>query len=78
MAKIATAGYFIGLNNRFTSPIMTFHGHDRRWVDHYIENGYGLWDPVMFWALSRTGAVWWSDPQLTDPFGLFREAAQMG
>lgn len=78
VGRLATAGYFIGLNIRFTSPILTFHSFDRRWIDHYTENGYVLRDPVMAWALSRTGVIRWSDPALSDPFGLFGEAARFG
>ncbi len=78
LARIATAGYFIGLHIRFTSPLFTFQTYDQRWIDHYTENGYVLRDPMTAWGFSRTGWIRWSDPALLDPFGLFREAAQFG
>ena len=78
VARIATAGYFIGLHIRFTSPLLTFQTYDQRWIDHYTENGYVLRDPMTAWGFSRTGWIRWSDPELPDPFGLFREAAGHG
>lgn len=78
LGRIATAGYFIGLHIRFTSPLFTFQTYDQSWIDHYTENGYVLRDPMTAWGFSRTGWIRWSDPALLDPFGLFREAAQYG
>lgn len=78
LARMTTAGYFIGLHIRFTSPLFTFQTYDQRWIDHYTENGYVLRDPMTAWGFSRTGWIRWSDPDLPDPFGLFNEAAQYG
>jgi LuxR family transcriptional regulator len=78
LARLANAGYFIGLHIRFTSPLFTFQTYDQRWIDHYTENGYVLRDPMTAWGFSRTGWIRWSDPALLDPFGLFNEAAQYG
>lgn len=78
VARLATAGYFIGLHIRFTSPLLTFQTYDQRWIDHYTENGYVLRDPMTAWGFSRTGWIRWSDPELPDPFGLFKEAAAFG
>lgn len=78
LANLATAGYFIGLHIRFTSPLLTFQTYDQRWIDHYTENGFVLRDPMTAWGFSRTGWIRWSDPALLDPFGLFKEAAEYG
>lgn len=78
VARMASAGYFIGLHIRFTSPLLTFQTYDQRWIDHYTENGYVLRDPMTAWGFSQTGWIRWSDPALMDPFGLFKEAAQYG
>lgn len=78
LARLANAGYFIGLHIRFTSPLFTFQTYDQRWIDHYTENGFVLRDPMTAWGFSRTGWIRWSDPALLDPFGLFKEAAQYG
>ncbi|MES2915458.1 MAG: autoinducer binding domain-containing protein [Pseudomonadota bacterium] len=78
VSRMATAGYFIGLHIRFTSPLLTFQTYDQRWIDHYTENGYVLRDPMTAWGFSRTGWIRWSDPALMDPFGLFKEAMEYG
>jgi LuxR family transcriptional regulator, quorum-sensing system regulator SdiA len=78
LGRLATAGYFVGLHIRFTSPLLTYQTYDQRWIDHYTENGYVLRDPMTAWGFSRTGWTRWSDPDLLDPFGLFREAATYG
>ena len=78
LAKYAPAGYFIGLHIRFTSPIMSFQTYDQKWLDHYTENGYVLRDPMTAWGFSKTGWIRWSDPELMDPFGIFKEAATFG
>ncbi len=78
LARIAPQGCFVGLHIRFTSPLMTFQTYDQAWMDHYTDNGYVLRDPVTAWGFSTTGTIRWSDPSLTDPFGLFPEAASFG
>jgi LuxR family transcriptional regulator, quorum-sensing system regulator SdiA len=78
LGRLATAGYFVGLHIRFTSPLLTYQTYDQRWIDHYTENGYVLRDPMTAWGFSRTGCIRWSDPDLLDPFGLFNEAATYG
>jgi LuxR family transcriptional regulator len=78
LGRLATAGYFVGLHIRFTSPLLTYQTYDQRWIDHYTENGYVLRDPMTAWGFSRTGHIRWSDPELLDPFGLFKEAATYG
>jgi LuxR family transcriptional regulator len=78
IAALCPRGYFIGLHIRFTSPLMTFQTYDQAWLDHYTENGYVLRDPMTAWGFSKTGSIRWSDPELIDPFGIFREAAEYG
>lgn len=78
LAQYATAGYFVGLHIRFTSPLMSFQTYDQAWLDHYTNNGYVLRDPMTAWGFSTTGMTRWSDPALIDPFGLFKEAATYG
>jgi len=74
----ATAGYFVGLHIRFTAPLITFQTYDQRWIDHYMEHGYILRDPMMAWGFSTNGSIRWSDPSLLDPFGVYKEAEEYG
>jgi LuxR family transcriptional regulator len=78
LSLIATAGYFVGLHIRFTSPLLAFQTYEQAWVDHYTNNGYVLRDPMTAWGFSTTGYIRWSDRRLMDPFGLFAEAATYG
>jgi LuxR family transcriptional regulator, quorum-sensing system regulator SdiA len=78
LGLVATAGYFLGLHIRFTAPLITFQTYDQRWIDHYMDNGYILRDPITAWGFSTNGFIRWSDPSLADPFGVYREAADFG
>jgi len=78
LSLLATAGYFVGLHIRFTSPLMTFQTYDPKWIDHYSENGFVLRDPTIAWGFSRNGNIRWSDPELPDPFHLFPTARKFG
>lgn len=78
LSQIATAGYFIGLHIRFTSPLMLFQTYDPVWTDIYTEKGYAMRDPMVAWGFSTTGACRWSELPVPDTFGIMREAAGFG
>ncbi len=78
LSLLAPKGYFLGLHIRFTAPLMTFQTYDQAWLDHYTDNGYVLRDPMTAWGFSTNGWIRWSDPNLLDPFGLFKECAKFG
>lgn len=78
LSLLATAGYFLGLHIRFTSPLLTFQTYNQKWIDHYTENGFVLRDPMTAWGFSKVGRIRWSDPDLPDPFGLFIAAEKFG
>jgi LuxR family transcriptional regulator len=75
---LASAGYFIGLHIRFTSPLLTFQTYDQAWTDHYTERGYAMRDPMIAWGFSTTGSVRWSALPVPDTFGIMREATAYG
>ncbi|MBK5932509.1 LuxR family transcriptional regulator [Rhodovulum imhoffii] len=74
----ASAGYFLALHIRFTSPLFLFRTYDQAWTDHYTENGYVLRDPMTAWGFATTGSTRWSNRLIPDPFGIFKEAASFG
>jgi len=76
--RIATAGCFLSLRIRGTTPLVTLHSYPQAWIDQYTENGYVLRDPITTWALTVGGTVRWSAPFLPDPFRIFRKAAEHG
>lgn len=76
--RIATAGCFLSLRIRGTTPLVTLHSYPQAWIDQYTENGYVLRDPITTWALTVGGTIRWSAPMLPDPFRIFRKAAEHG
>lgn len=78
IAGIATAGYFVALRNRGTSPLMAFQTYPQAWIDEYTDNAYVLRDPITTWALTIGGSIRWSSPFLPDPFRIFAKAAARG
>lgn len=78
LSLMATAGYFIGLHIRFTSPLMIFQTYDAVWTDQYTEKGYAMRDPMIAWGFSTTGTCRWSELPVPDTFGIMREAASYG
>lgn len=75
---LAPLGFFLGLHIRFTSPLMTFQTYDAAWTEHYTKNGYVLRDPMTAWGFSTTGWTRWSNDEVPDPFGIFKEAERFG
>lgn len=78
IAPIATAGYFLALRVRGSSPLMAFNTYPKPWVDHYMANGYVLRDPITTWSMTIGGAIRWSSPFLLDPFRVLKQAAEHG
>ena len=78
IAPIATAGYFLALRIRGSSPLMAFNTYPKPWVDHYMQNGYVLRDPITTWSMTIGGTIRWSSPFLLDPFRVLKQAADHG
>lgn len=78
IAPIATAGYFLALRIRGSSPLMAFNTYPKPWVDHYMANGYVLRDPITTWSMTIGGTIRWSSPFLLDPFRVLKQAAEHG
>ncbi|MFQ6776778.1 autoinducer binding domain-containing protein [Cereibacter sphaeroides] len=76
LRRMATAGYFLGLHVRFTSPLITMQSYREDWIEYYTEKGYVIYDPTIRWALSETGHRRWSDLSEQDSRGVFAAAAQ--
>ena len=75
---MSPCGYFLGLHIRFATPLILFQTYSRAWVDHYSAQAYQLRDPMVMWAFSEEGATRWSEIQIPDHAGVFREAADFG
>lgn len=78
LATLATAGYFLALRIKGSSPLLSFRTYPPAWTEEYMGNGYLLRDPITTWALTVGGTVRWSSRLLIDPFGIFKKAKKHG
>ncbi len=78
LGQIATAGFFLGLRIRGSSPLLAYRTYPQAWTDTYMASGYMVRDPITPWAMTVGGTIRWSSAFLPDPFGVFRHAAQYG
>lgn len=76
--EIAPLGYALGTHIRFASPLFTRSTLPRAWQETYEANAYSLRDPMIFWGISKAGAIRWSEITLPDPFGVMKKAAEFG
>ncbi|MGB3556739.1 MAG: autoinducer binding domain-containing protein [Jannaschia sp.] len=75
---LAPLGYGIGLHIRFAAPMFYRSTLPQEWQDLYNANSYQLRDPLVFWGISTSGHIRWSEITLPDPFGVLRLAAEHG
>lgn len=75
---LAPLGYTVGTHIRFATPLFTRSTMPQAWQDIYAANAYALRDPMVFWGISKSGGVRWSEITLPDPFGVMQKAAEFG
>ncbi|WP_406721231.1 autoinducer binding domain-containing protein [Thioclava litoralis] len=68
----------VGLHVRFAQARIYHTSYDPKWIQLYNERSYYLRDPVVFWGISHTGRVRWSEIRFPDPFGIFEQARRFG
>lgn len=78
LSDLAPRGYAIGLHIRFASAHLMIQTYDPRWTETYIERGYMLADPTVFWGFGHDGSIRWSELDLPDPHGILEQAASFG
>ncbi|WP_235962651.1 helix-turn-helix transcriptional regulator [Jannaschia marina] len=78
LEEMAPAGYTAGVHIRFASPLYMRSTYPQAWQDLYVDNNYALRDPLVFWGISKTGYIRWSEINLPDPFGVMAKAAEHG
>lgn len=78
LEALAPVGYTAGIHIRFASPLYMRSTYPQAWQDLYASNNYALRDPLVFWGISKTGYVRWSEINLPDPFGVLTKAAEHG
>lgn len=78
LSGLAPKGYALGLHIRFSSAHLMIQTYDPRWTEIYIERGYMLADPTVFWGFGHDGAIRWSQVGLPDPHGILEQARDYG
>ncbi|MCH2076965.1 MAG: autoinducer binding domain-containing protein [Rhodobacteraceae bacterium] len=75
-AQLAPEGHYVALRVRFTSP---FHEENRlpeAWITEYTADGLMVFDPIMQWVFSQTGAIRWSELSARDYRGVLVRATR--
>ncbi|CTQ50119.1 autoinducer binding domain-containing protein [Jannaschia donghaensis] len=78
LEALAPGGYSAGVHIRFASPLYMRSTYPVAWQELYAANNYALRDPLVFWGISKTGVIRWSEINLPDPFGVMAKAADHG
>ncbi|SFJ50410.1 autoinducer binding domain-containing protein [Jannaschia pohangensis] len=78
LEELAPMGYQAGVHIRFASPLFMRSTYPQEWQELYSAQNYALRDPLVFWGVSRSGAIRWSEITLPDPFGVMQKAADFG
>lgn len=78
MNAIAPAGWLVGMNLTLTGPQHVHSAFPPGWRERYLEQNYFFSDPVMIWAITRQGAIRWSEVPQSDPRGVMAAARDFG
>ncbi len=78
LGAVAPAGYYLALRVGFAFPLVEMNELPSDWIEHYTVQRLMLFDPVIQWAYTSTGAIRWSEIGRPDPRLIFEQAAQFG
>ncbi len=76
--EIAPAGHYIALRIGFAYPVEEVNELPADWVDHYTQNRFMLFDPVIRWAYSNVGMLRWQELSEDDPRKILSNAKTFG
>ncbi|WP_282182388.1 helix-turn-helix transcriptional regulator [Aliiroseovarius marinus] len=76
--KLAPSGYGLGLHIRNATPYMLLRTYDPEWSAKYVDEGYMMVDPLVFWGVQNEGAIRWSEIACPDPHHVLDQAAKYG
>jgi DNA-binding CsgD family transcriptional regulator len=77
-ARIAPAGHYAAVRLGFFSPEEESNTFSQDWINFYTVKGLALYDPLMRWVYSGSGARRWSDLSLPDPMQVLKAYAEFG
>lgn len=75
---LAPAGYYVALRVGFAFPLAEHNALPASWVEHYTQNSFMVFDPVMQWVYRNHGTIRWSEIALPDPRGVLKDARRHG
>lgn len=75
---MAPEGYFIGFRISSVKALSRYITYSSAWQEYYRSHSLMLRDPVVAWALSKTGSCRWSELPIPDPFGILEKASRHG
>ena len=76
--QLAPAGHYIALRIGFAFPMEEINALPPEWIEHYTNNRFMLFDPVVRWAYSNIGTCRWSALPLDDPTRIIAQAQTFG
>ncbi|MEL6640295.1 MAG: autoinducer binding domain-containing protein [Pseudomonadota bacterium] len=78
LKELAPAGYHIALRIGFAFPLEEENTFPEKWIQHYSQQRFMLYDPVIRWVYQSTGFVRWSEIDLEDPRRVVAQAQTFG
>lgn len=78
LQTIAPSGHYIALRIGFAFPVEEVNALPAEWVEHYTQNRFMLFDPVIRWVYANVGIVLWSDLEEEDPRQVLMQAKTFG
>lgn len=78
IVTIAPSGHYIALRIGFAFPVEEINELPVEWVEHYTQNRFMLFDPIMRWAYANVGTVTWDELARDDPKNILTQAQAFG
>lgn len=78
IGQLAPSGYYIALRIGFAFPIEEVNALPPKWVEHYTNQRFMLFDPAVRWAYSNVGTCRWSEMTQDDPKRIIAQAQTFG
>ncbi len=78
IGQLAPSGYYIALRIGFAFPLEEINQLPPKWIEHYTNHRFMLFDPVVRWAYSHVGSCRWSALPLDDPKKIVAQAQTFG
>lgn len=78
LRTLAPSGHYIALRIGFAFPVEEINALPPDWIDHYTQNRFMLFDPVIRWAYTNVGITRWSELEHDDPKNILTQAQTFG